>query len=78
MSKKIRGPNVWVVRHGTGYIVRVESGGAAGQTGATQYSAMAYARSLARSYGSELIVQNRHGQIRAKDSHGHDPVRTRG
>jgi hypothetical protein len=78
MSQKIRGPNVWVVRHGTGYIVRVESRRATGQTGATQRAAMAYARSLARSYGSELIVQNRHGRIRAKDSHGHDPVRTRG
>jgi hypothetical protein len=78
MSRKTTAPAIWVVRRGNGYIVRVERRRIRLRIGATQRAAMAYARSLARSYGSELVVQGRNGRIRVKDSHGHDPMRTPG
>jgi hypothetical protein len=39
---------------------------------------MAYGRSLARAYHSELIVQGESGRIRIKDSYGPDSRRRRG
>lgn len=70
--------NVWVVRHGTGFIVKLERGRVPAGLGATQSAAMHYARSLARRLGAELVVQNRRGRIRIKDSHGRDPYPPKG
>jgi hypothetical protein len=78
MTGQKKGPNVWVVRHGTGYVVKLERGGRSANRGATQTAAVTYARSLARAYGSELVVQGRTGRIRIKDSHGRDPVSQKG
>jgi hypothetical protein len=78
MSRIRHGPNVWVVRRGAGFLVKVERGQYIRLRGATQTSAMAYGRSLARSYHSELIVQGESGRIRLKDSYGPDPRRRRG
>lgn len=75
-----RGPNVWVIRHGTGFLVKLEKSavGDFASRGATQESAIGYARSLARAFGSELIVQGQTGRIRIKDSHGRDAYPPRG
>jgi hypothetical protein len=69
---------VWVVRRGKGFIVRVPGSRFPRGLGATRRAATMYARSLARAYQCELVVQNRHGRIRIKDSHGHDPSPPRG
>ena len=76
MTGQEKGPNVWVVRHGRGYIVKLERGGGSDGRGATQTAAIIYARSLARAYRSELVVQGRSGRIRIKDSHGSDSSRS--
>jgi hypothetical protein len=75
-TTKPTGPNAWVVRRGTAFVVELQKRGRhtpAPFCGATQRAATAYARSLSRAYGSELIVQGRDGRIRIKDSHGNDP-----
>ena len=44
----------------------------------TQAEAIEHAREIAQNQGSELVIHNRHGQIRDKDSHGRDPFPPRG
>lgn len=44
----------------------------------TQERAIEKAREIARNQESELLVHGRHGQIRERDSHGHDPRRRKG
>ena len=44
----------------------------------TQAQAIAGARPQAARNGSELVIPRPNGQIRAKDSHGHDPRSTKG
>lgn len=39
----------------------------------TQAAAIAAARAIARNQQSELIIHDRHGRIRERDSHGSDP-----
>ncbi len=68
---------VWVVAYRGRSLVKLE-GNAQPENGATQSSAMAYARSLAKHNGCELIVQARNGRIRVKDSHGRDSRRRKG
>jgi len=44
----------------------------------TQSEAIEIARGIARNQGSELVIQGRNGQIRAKDSYGNDPYPPKG
>lgn len=44
----------------------------------TQREAINYARPLSKSQGKELVIHRPTGQIREKDSHGHDPFPPRG
>ena len=44
----------------------------------TQAQAIKIARNIARNQESELVIHGTNGQIRAKDSHGHDPFPPRG
>ena len=39
----------------------------------TQKEAIEYGRSVARKQKSELVIHNRRGEIRDKDSYGNDP-----
>ena len=39
----------------------------------TQKEAIDYGKSIARNQQSELVIHNRHGVIRDKDSYGNDP-----
>ena len=44
----------------------------------TQNQAIDIAREISRNQGSELVIHGVNGQIRAKDSHGHDPYPPKG
>lgn len=44
----------------------------------TQAEAIERGREIAKNNRSELIIQGRNGQIRAKDSEGNDPRRSKG
>ena len=68
-----KGKNQWVVPHGKDWAVRGEGNSRATVVTPTQREAIDTGREIARNQESELIIQNRHGQIRDKDSHGHDP-----
>lgn len=45
---------------------------------ATQKEAIAAGRIIAQNQHSELLIHGTNGQIRAKDSHGHDPYPPKG
>lgn len=44
----------------------------------TQADAINIARTISRNQGSELVIHRPNGQIRDKDSHGHDPYPPKG
>jgi len=44
----------------------------------TQNDAITIARKISQRQGSELVVHRPNGQIRDKDSHGHDPFPPKG
>ena len=67
-----KGPNVWVVRRGTGFSIKEEGLSAHLVLPISQRRAISIARLLARANRSELIVQGAKGRIRARDSHGFD------
>ena len=73
-----RGPNVWVVRYRGRFSIK--EAGVAGHLvpPIPQRVAVLIARQFARANRSELIVQGQDGRIRARDSHGSDPVRFKG
>lgn len=77
-SKTQKGQNIWVVCFNGRALVKPERRGGVPLRGVTQAQAIRYARALARSNNSELIVQARNGRIRVKDSHGFDSPRRRG
>ena len=70
--------NIWVVRTATGYAVRRERTATSLHRVRRQCDAIALGRVAARAAGCELIIQDRHGRIRARDSHGRDPFPPRG
>ncbi|MES2177985.1 MAG: DUF2188 domain-containing protein [Gemmatimonadota bacterium] len=72
-----RRPNVWVVRHEDAFAVEFEKGRPI-VAGLTQLAAVRIARVITQEFGSELVVQNRQGQIRCRDSHGNDPFPPKG
>ncbi len=72
------GKNQWVVPHGKEWAVRGEGNSRATAIKSTQGEAAQVARDIARNQQSELIIQNRHGQIRQKDSFGNDPCPPKG
>jgi hypothetical protein len=68
-----KGKNQWVVPHGKDWAVRGEGNSKVTVITPTQGEATQVARDIARNQQAELIIQNRHGQIRQKDSFGNDP-----
>lgn len=72
------GPNVWVVRHGGRFSIKEERSSAYLTPPVPQRTAISIARLIARANRSELIVQGRSGRIRLRDSHGSDPLTSRG
>lgn len=68
-----KGKSQWVVKHPDGWAVRGEGNQKATKVTPTQREAIEIAKEIATNQQSEVIVQNKHGQIRSKDSYGSDP-----
>lgn len=67
------GKNQWVVRHGDGWAQRGEGNERVTRTFDRQQDAIDAATETARREHSELFIQNEGGQIRERNSYGHDP-----
>ncbi|TWB21122.1 DUF2188 domain-containing protein [Nitrospirillum bahiense] len=72
------GKNQHVVPHDGAWAVRGEGNSRATSVHETQAEAVGRAREIAQNQGSELLIHGRNGQIRARDSHGHDPFPPKG
>ncbi|MCC8626476.1 DUF2188 domain-containing protein [Xanthomonas vesicatoria] len=72
------GKNQHVVPHASGWAVKGEGNGRATSVHNTQQKAIDAGREIARNQQSELVIHRPNGQIRDKDSHGHDTVPPRG
>jgi len=73
MTARVRGgPNVLVVRFGPRFSVTEEGTRIHLVPPIPQRAAIVLARAIARANRSELIVQDRHGRICRRDSHGFD------
>ena len=70
--------DVWVTPRASGWAVKTEGASRAASVHTTQAGAVKEARSMAQARRSELFIQNKHGQIRERDSHGHDSPRRKG
>ncbi len=66
-------PNQHVVPHPDGWAVQPEGGQRPSSVHNTQAGAIDRARELARNQEAELLIHNREGQIRDRDSYGNDP-----
>jgi len=73
-----KGRNQHVVPRGDQWAVVGEGSQRATSVVPTQEQAIQKAREIARAQESELLVHGRDGQIRQRDSHGHDSKRRRG
>lgn len=67
------GKNQHVVPHRGGWAVRGAGSQRATGVFETQQEAISRAREISRNQSSELMIHSRNGQIRERDSHGHDP-----
>lgn len=67
------GKNQHVVPHTDGWAVRGAGNQRATSVHRTQQEAIDAGRGIARNQHSELVIHRPNGQIRDKDSHGHDP-----
>jgi hypothetical protein len=69
---------VHVVPSEKGWRVEVEGTTRASGTHATQAEAWKQAKQIARKNASEAVLHGRNGQIRERNTYGHDPTRTKG
>lgn len=72
------GKNQWVTKREEGWAVRGEGNSRDTSHHSTQQQAIDAAREIAKNQGSELFIQNRHGQIRERNSYGDDPFPPKG
>jgi len=72
------GKNLHVVSHGERWAVKVEGAPEPLATFKTQSEAWERAKSIARKERSEALLHGRNGMIRARNTYGHDPSRTKG
>jgi methylmalonyl-CoA mutase N-terminal domain/subunit len=72
------GKNQWVVRHGDGWAQRGEGNERVTRIFDRQQEAIEAATDTARREHSELFIQNEGGQIRERNSYGHDPYPPKG
>ena len=61
-----------------GWQVKGEGNSRATVRTTTQKAAIDIAREISRNQGVELVIHRPNGQIRDKDSHGHDPYPPKG
>ncbi len=74
MSRK----NQHVVPHEGDWAVKGAGNGKATVVVPTQQEAINIGRQISQNQNSELFIHNRQGQIRERDSHGHDPKNIKG
>lgn len=72
------GKNQHVVPHAGGWAVQGANNRRATAVHGTQAAAVSHARDIAQNQRSELLIHGRNGQIRERDSYGHDPYPPRG
>ena len=70
--------NQHVVPHEGGWAVRGEGNGKATSVHRTQAQAITEANQIATNQRSEVLIHGRDGQIRERNSHGHDPYPPKG
>ncbi len=68
-----KGKDQHVVPHSDGWAVKAENASKATQVFGTQKEAIARGREIAINQQSELLIHNREGQIRERNSYGNDP-----
>ena len=61
-----------------GWQVKREGADRATVRTSTQREAISIGRSISRNQGTELFIHGRNGQIRERDTHGHDPCPPKG
>ena len=72
------GKNQHVVSRGGGWAVEAEGVSAPVATFKTQSEAWEKAKSIARKERSEAFLHAKSGEIRARNTYGHDPRRSKG
>lgn len=72
------GKDVYVQPHPDGWQVKKAHNQRASAVTETKKEAEKIGRDAARKEHSELIIKGENGRIQQKDSHGHDPRRTKG
>jgi hypothetical protein len=65
--------NQHVVPHGNEWAIRGEGNSKYTLITDKQSEAIGIARDIAQNQGAELFIHNRQGQIRERNSYGHDP-----
>jgi len=65
--------NQHVVPHGKEWAIKGEGNSKNTLIISNQSEAIKIARDIAQNQGSELFIHNRQGQIRERNSYGHDP-----
>ena len=70
MSKK---KNQHVVPHQGDWAVKGSGNEKVTRVFETQHQAIDYAQQIAKNQQSEMFIHNRQGQIRERNSYGHDP-----
>ena len=72
------GKNQHAVPHGDQWAVKGAGNSKATRVVPTQAEAVKIARDIARNQGTELFIHRPNGQIRDRDSYGHDPFPPKG
>jgi hypothetical protein len=72
------GRNQHVVAHNGGWAVKAEGAQQPTALFKTQSEAWEKAKAIARKERSEALLHGKNGRIRARNTYGHDPRRSRG
>ena len=72
------GKDYWTTRHPDGWQVKREGNERATSVHRTQESAWNETKERARAEGGEAYLQGRSGQIRERNTYGHDPKKSKG
>lgn len=70
--------NYWTTPHSDGWAVKGEGRQRASSVHQTQEGAWNETRRLARGAGGEALLRGKNGQIRARNTYGHDPFPPKG
>ena len=70
--------SIHITPHENGWQVKVAGNQKASKVCSTQKECIDYGTSKAKASGSELVIHNKKGQIREKNSYGNDPFPPKG